>query len=325
MRYKVLVTAPYMQLVIDRFRHIFEAEDIELIVPPFQERFEEEELLGMVEDVNGVICGDDRFTERVLRAAPQLKVLSKWGTGIDSIDQAACKRLGVAVCNTPNAFSKPVADTVLGYILNFARQLPWVDRTMRQGTWSKVHSVALHECTLGVIGVGNVGKEVVRRATAFGMRVVGNDIVEMPVGFLTETGIEMVWREELLHEADFVSLNCTLNPTSFHLMSDAEFALMKPTAVVINTSRGPVIDEPALVRALQEKQIAGAALDVFEVEPLPADSPLLAMDNVMLAPHNANSGAEAWERVHQNTIRNLLEVLKGEVKWKREQTTCRLC
>jgi D-3-phosphoglycerate dehydrogenase len=229
------------------------------------------------------------------------------------------------VCNTPNAFSKPVADTVLGYILNFARQLPWVDRTMRQGTWSKVHSVALHECTLGVIGVGNVGKEVVRRATAFGMRVVGNDIVEMPVEFLTETGIEMVWREELLHEADYVSLNCTLNPTSFHLMSDAEFALMKPTAVVINTSRGPVIDEPALVRALQDKQIAGAALDVFEIEPVPAESPLLTMDNVMLAPHNANSGAEAWERVHQNTIRNLLEVLKGKVKWKREQTTCRLC
>ncbi len=324
MRYKVLVTAPYMQLVIDRFRHMFEAEGIELIVPPFQERFEEEELLELVEAVDGVICGDDRFTERVLRAAPQLKVLSKWGTGIDSIDQAVCKRLGVAVCNTPNAFSKPVADTVLGYILSFARQLPRVDRTMRQGTWSKVHSVALHECTLGVIGVGNVGKEVVRRATAFGMRVVGNDVVEMPVEFLTETGIEMVWREELLHEADFVSLNCTLNPTSFHLMSDAEFALMKPTAVVINTSRGPVIDEPALVRALQEKQIAGAALDVFEIEPLPVESPLLAMDNVMLAPHNANSGAEAWERVHQNTIRNLLEVLKGEVKWKREQTTCRL-
>jgi D-3-phosphoglycerate dehydrogenase len=314
-----------MQLAIDRFRHIFEAEDIELIVPPFQERFEEEELLGMVGDVNGVICGDDRFTERVLRAAPQLKVLSKWGTGIDSIDQGVCRDLGVAVCNTPNAFSKPVADTVLGYILNFARQLPWVDRTMRQRTWSKVHSVALHECTLGVIGVGNVGKEVVHRATAFDMRVVGNDIVEMPVEFLTETGIEMVWREELLQEADFVSLNCTLNPTSFHLMSDAEFALMKLTAVVINTSRGPVIDEPALVRALQEKQIAGAALDVFEIEPLPAESPLLAMDNVMLAPHNANSGAEAWERVHQNTIRNLLEVLKGEVKWKREQTTCRLC
>lgn len=325
MRYKVLVTAPYMQLVIDRFRHIFEAEEIELIVPPFQERFEEEELLGMVEDVDGVICGDDRFTERVLRAAPQLKVLSKWGTGIDSIDQAACKRLGVVVCNTPNAFSKPVADTVLGYILNFARRLSLLDRMIREGAWRKTDNIALHECTLGVIGVGNVGKEVVRRAKAFGMRVLGNDLVEMPSEFLAETDIEMTSKRELLCQADFVSLNCTLNQTSFHLMSDAEFALMKPTSVVINTSRGPVIDEPALVKALKEKRIAGAALDVFEVEPLPAESPLLAMDNVMLAPHNANSGAEAWERVHQNTIRNLLEVLKGKVKWKREQTTCRLC
>jgi D-3-phosphoglycerate dehydrogenase len=107
-----------MQMVIDRFRPVFDEEDVELVVPPFKERFEEEELLGLVEDVDGVICGDDRFTERVLRAAPNLKVLSKWGTGIDSIDQAACRELGVAVCNTPNAFSRPVADTVLGYILS---------------------------------------------------------------------------------------------------------------------------------------------------------------------------------------------------------------
>jgi len=314
MRCKVLVTAPYMQIVIERFRSLFEAEEIDLIVPPPKERFEEEELLELVADVDGVICGDDRFTERVLRSAPKLKVLSKWGTGIDSIDQVACRRHGVAVRNTPNAFSVPVADTVLGYALSFARRLPWLDRAMREGIWQKSPSVALCECTIGVIGVGNVGKEVVRRAIVFGMRVIGNDVVEMPSDFLADSGIEMMSKEELLGEADFVSLNCTLNPTSFHLLSDAEFALAKRSAVVINTSRGPVIDEPALVRALEDKQIAGAALDVFEVEPLPAESPLLAMENVMLASHNANSSIEAWERVHQNTIRNLLEVLKEKVK-----------
>jgi D-3-phosphoglycerate dehydrogenase len=116
-----------------------------------------------------------------------------------------------------------------------------------------------------------------------------------------------------LQQADFVSLNCTLNPTSFHLMSDSEFALMKSTAVVVNTARGPIIDEPALIRALQSEQIAGAAMDVFETEPLPADSPLLTMDNVMLASHNANSSPEAWERVHQNTVHNLLSVLEREL------------
>jgi D-3-phosphoglycerate dehydrogenase len=310
---KVLVTAPYMQMVIDRFRYIFEEKDIELIVPIVKERFNEQELLQWVTDVDGVICGDDQFTERVLKAAPKLKVISKWGTGIDSIDQAACKRLGIAVCNSPNAFSEPVADSVLGYILNFARRLPWMDRIMRQGHWTKLPSIALRECTLGVIGVGYVGKAVVRRATAFGMRVLGNDLVEMPFDFLAENQIDMVSKEELLQQADFVSLNCTLNPTSFHLIGDTEFALMKSTAVIINTARGPIIDEPALIRALQSEQIAGAAMDVFETEPLPANSPLLEMDNVMLAAHNANSSPEAWQRVHQNTVQNLLREIEKEL------------
>ncbi|MHC4207000.1 MAG: phosphoglycerate dehydrogenase, partial [Planctomycetota bacterium] len=266
-----------------------------------------------VADVDGVICGDDQFSESVLQAAPKLKVLSKWGTGIDSIDQEACRRLGIAVCNSPNAFSEPVADSVLGYMLNFARRLPWMDRVMRKGQWTKMPSIALRECTLGVIGVGNVGKAVVRRATAFGMRVLGNDLVDMPFDFLTETRIDMVSKEELLQQADFVSLNCTLNPTSFHLISENEFVLMKHNAVIINTARGPIIDEPALIRALQSEQIAGAALDVFETEPLPAESPLLEMDNVMLSPHNSNSSPEAWERVHQNTVQNLLDVLEKEL------------
>ena len=310
---KVLVTAPYMQMVIDRFRHIFEEKGIELIVPIVKERFEEQELLQWITDVDGVICGDDQFTERVLQEAPKLKVLSKWGTGIDSIDQEACKRMGVAVCNSPNAFSEPVADSVLGYMLNFARRLPWMDRVMRQGQWTKMPSIALRESTLGIIGVGNVGKAVVRRATAFGMQVLGNDLVEMPFDFLAENQIDMVSKEQLLQQADFVSLNCTLNPTSFHLISDNELALMKHTAVIINTARGPIIDEPALIRALQSEQIAGAALDVYETEPLPAESPLLEMDNVMLASHNANSSPEAWEHVHQNTVQNLLHVLEKEL------------
>lgn len=310
MAWKVLVSAPYMQTVIDRFRPVFEENDIELVIPPVDERLEEHELLRWVEDIDGAICGDDRFTERVVRAAPRLKVISKWGTGTDSIDQEACEELGIAVRNTPNAFSEPVADTIMGYILTLARQFLPLNRQMHAGRWEKLPGISLRECTLGVIGVGNVGKAVVRRALPFGVRVLGNDIVEMPPAFVEETGIQMVSKDELLRKADFVSLNCDLNPTSYHLIADREFALMKPSAYLINTARGPVVDEPALVRALQECCIAGAALDVFEVEPLPEDSPLLQMDNVLLAPHNANSSPEAWERVHQNTIRNLLEVLK---------------
>lgn len=311
---KVLITAPYMQPVIDRFRPVFDDHDIELIVPPVEERFEEDDLLQWISEVDGVICGDDQFTERVLQAAPRLKVISKWGTGIDSIDQVACEKMGIAIRNTPNAFSEPVADSVLGYMLCFARNLPWMDQAMRKGIWGKIPGRTLRECVLGVIGVGNAGKAVVRRAIAFGMRVLGNDLVEMSEDFLAETDIEMLSKEELLKQSDFVSLNCDLNPTSFHLMDDDRFGQIKSTAVIINTARGPIIDELSLIRALQNGQIAGAALDVFEHEPLPEDSPLREMNNVLLAPHNANSSPEAWERVHQNTIQNLLEVLEKNAK-----------
>ncbi|MHC4213530.1 MAG: NAD(P)-dependent oxidoreductase [Planctomycetota bacterium] len=309
MQFRVLITAPYMQMVIDRFRPIFEKKQIELIIPKTSERFEEEELLELVSDVDGVICGDDRFTDHVLSVAGRLKVLSKWGTGIDSIDQVSCRKRGVALYNTPDAFSAAVADSVLGYIINFARKLPLMDNSMKQGRWEKTINLALNECTLGVIGVGNVGKRVVKRAVGCDMCVLGNDLIDMPKGFLEDTGIEMVSRRELLERADFVSLNCDLNETSFHLMSDKEFDVMDSTAVLINTSRGPVVDEAALVGALRQGKISGAALDVFEVEPLASNSPLLEMDNVMLAPHNANSSVRAWEHVHENTVNNLLKGL----------------
>jgi D-3-phosphoglycerate dehydrogenase len=184
-----------------------------------------------------------------------------------------------------------------------------LDQAVKSGRWQKIPGRSLSECTLGVVGVGDVGKAVVRKARAFGMTLLGNDIVDVNHVFLAETGLNMVPLDTLLAEADFISLNCDLNPTSHHLINAETLALMKPDAVLINTARGPVVDEAALVAALQGGTIAGAALDVFEQEPLPPESPLLQMDNVMLAPHNANSSPTAWERVHWNTICNLLDGL----------------
>jgi D-3-phosphoglycerate dehydrogenase len=157
--------------------------------------------------------------------------------------------------------------------------------------------------------VGNIGKAVLRRARVFGMKLLGTDIVEIAPDFLLENGVEMTSLEDLLSRSDFVSLNTDLNPTSYHLINERTLACMRPEAVLINTSRGPVVDEAALIEALRLGRIGGAALDVFEVEPLPADSPLLGMDNVLLAPHNANSSPAAWKRVHANTLRNLFEGL----------------
>jgi len=308
--FTILFTAPYMIPSLDRFRPMLEKYGLELIVAEVKERLDEEEIIAYAGRFDGAICGDDRYSARVLEAcAPRLKVISKWGTGIDSIDQEACARLGIKIGNTPNAFTLPVADTVMGYILAFARRQPWMDRDMKKGRWQKLPGRSLSECTLGVIGVGNIGKAVLRRASAFGMELLGNDVVEVDPVFVRENRVEMTSLEDLMKRADFVSVNCDLNPTSHHLINARTLAWMRPESVLINTARGLVVDESALIAALQSGGIAGAALDVFETEPLPEGSPLLHMDQAMVAPHNANSSPMAWERVHWNTIRNLLDGL----------------
>ena len=304
------MSAPYMMSVLKDFRDEFERNEIELIVPEVHERLEEEQLFELIEDMDGVICGDDRFTERVLQKAKRLKVISKWGTGIDSIDLAACTRHGVRVCNTPNAFTDSVADSVMAYILAFARNAFRMDVAMKAGTWEKIQGHALCECTLGVIGVGNIGRAVARRAQAFGMTLLGNDIRTLDTAVSGTLGIRMLPLNDLLRTSDYISVNCDLNPTSRHLLNAATFSLMKPTAVVVNCARGPIIDELALTDALKNKKIAGAGLDVFEEEPLPLDSSLRTFSEVLLAPHNSNSSPAAYQRIHRNTINNLIKGLK---------------
>ena len=194
-------------------------------------------------------------------------------------------------------------------MLMFARQLIPLDRDMKAGEWKKRDAIALHECTVGIIGVGNTGRATIRRAKAFGPRILACDIETIPQEFIEETGMEVATQEEVLRESDFVSLHSTLNPTSNRMIGEKELAMMKPTAVIINTARGPLIQEAALVKALKEKTIAGAALDVFEVEPLPESSLLRTFDNVFLAPHNANSSFAARDRVNKLTVGYCLEEL----------------
>lgn len=311
-RYRVLVTAPYFKPEIERFAELFRRENIEILSPPVEERVEEEELLRLVGDVDGALCGDDRFTERVLAVAPRLKVIAKWGTGVDSIDREACARLGIAVRNTPGAFTDPVADSVLGYILCFARQLPWMTERMKQGDWVKTPARCLGECTLGILGLGRIGSAVALRARAFGMRVLANDVRAICQEESSAVGAEMVDKLTLWRESDFLSVNCDLNLTTDRLINGEVLAQMKRTTVLVNTARGPIVEEGALAEALLTGRLGGAALDVFEREPLPSSSPLRAMGNVMLAAHNANSSPRAWERVHGTTLSALFEELR---KW----------
>jgi phosphoglycerate dehydrogenase-like enzyme len=311
MTWKVLVTAPYILPVLDDFTDFFKKNDIDAIAADVDERMEEEELLPLMGDIDGVICGDDRFTNKVFDAAPNLKVLAKWGTGIDSLNVDEAEKRGIAICRTPNAFSEPVADSTLSYILSFARLGPWMDTQMKQGIWDKIPGRALNECTIGIIGVGDCGSAVLRRAATFGSKLLGTDIRNIGDDLIDLLGVEMVSLDTLLERSDFVSLHCDLNHTSDHLISTKALKKMKQSAILLNLARGPVVDEEALIIALQEGEIAGAALDVFELEPLPSDSPLKSMDNVMLAPHNCNSSPLAWDAVHWSTVNQLLAALKA--------------
>lgn len=309
-RTKVLISAPYLIPNFEKFRPVFHAVGIELTVADVVERLSSSQLLSFAGQVDAVICGDDEFSAEVLEAfAPRLKVISKWGTGIDSIDLESARRLGVVVRNTPDAFVEPVSDSVIGYVLCFARGLPAMDQSIKAGTWRKTPGWALHEQTLGVVGVGRIGRRVVEKAACFGMKLLGNDVVEIEPDFVRKHGLEMTTLHDLLARADYVSLNCDLNASSYHLADEAALAKMKQSAVLINTARGRIVDEQALIAALRANRLHGAALDVFEEEPLPADSPLREFDQVMLAPHNSNASPAAWARVHRTTIRHLLEEL----------------
>ena len=309
MKPKILVSAPYFLPVVERFRGVFNNYNLEIIVPEVHERLSEDELLHYVADISGTICGDDAYTRKVLDKAKKLKVISKWGTGIDSIDREYCSQIGVQVKNTPNAFTEPVADTTLGYMLSFARNLYFMDKRMKAGEWYKIPSHTLRESKVGIIGFGNIGQAVARRLIAFGTKIYAHDIRPLSLSSEMVGKVELVDKNRVFSECDYITLHTDLNPSSQNLINRNSIQIMKTGVYLINTSRGPVVREQDLIEGLETKKIAGAALDVFEFEPLPPNSPLLKMDNVFIAPHNSNSSPEAWERVHQNTIKNLIEGL----------------
>jgi len=308
-KFKVLISAHYLQRDIDLFRQDLLKHNIDFDMPDIKERLSEEQLLEIIGDYDGVICGDDYFTAKVLDRAKRLKVIVKWGTGLDSIDLEYARKLNIPVLNTPNAFTDPVADSVMALVLAFARDVIRRDKLMKDGVWLKTQGHSLVNKTIGVIGFGNIGRAVAKRAMAFGMNVVANDIRKISEDAIEEYGAKLVSKDDLLKKSDYVSLNCNLNETSYHLITKKEFKLMRPEAVIINTARGPLIKDDDLIWALENKIIAGAGLDVFENEPVPIDSPLLRMHNVILSPHSANTSPEHWMMVHKNSLKKLIEGL----------------
>jgi D-3-phosphoglycerate dehydrogenase len=310
--YRVLVSCPLILNAIDDYADVLDAYGVAYDVADVDQQLDEPELLDLLPDYDGILAGDDELTARVIEAAPRLAVIAKWGIGTDGIDFAAAEAHGVEVYNTPGAFADEVADVVTGYAVMLARDLHHIDREVREGNWYCPRGVSLTGRTFGIVGVGSIGSAVARRAAALGMDVLGHDVRPIPEDLQAETGIEPVGREELFERADVVSLNCTLNEATEGMVDADALDRLGPDGYLINTSRGGLVVEEDLVAALEADRLAGAALDVFEAEPLPEDSPLTDMEHTVLGSHNAQNTEEAVSLVHDRAVATLVEGLTGE-------------
>jgi D-3-phosphoglycerate dehydrogenase len=267
-----------------------------------------ERLIERIRDAELVINirSSCRFTAEVFASCPRLRLVSLWGTGTDNIDLPAAARHGVTITNTPGVSARSIAEHSLALLLAVARSIPKQDRAVREGTWPRGQGFELYGKTLGIIGLGAIGRRFAELGRAVGMRVIAWTLHPNPA-----LGFELVEFDQLLRESDVVSLHVRLSPDTRDLIGAREFSLMKPSAILVNTARGAVVNEAALVEALSTKRIAGAGLDVFTTEPLPAGHPLTELANVVLTPHSAGITPEALEAGLQLAVANVRSFLAG--------------
>lgn len=303
----ILVTCRQMQVELPRHRERIEHLGFEVVALELngRQQFTARELLQYSPRLVGIIAGDDQLDREFFDGAHELRTVIRWGIGMDSVDHDAARRHGVTVRNTPGVFGYEVADSAFGYILNLARGYIPVDAAVRRGEWPKFEGITLAGALLGIVGFGAIGREIARRASAFGMNVVTAD----PYVGTSNSGVSVVELDELLATSRFVVLACPLTPDTFHMINADRLALMRTDSFLVNVARGPVVVEADLVNALKGGQLAGAALDVFEVEPLPLDSELRTLPNVVLGAHNASNTREGVVRASQAAVDFLLEEL----------------
>jgi D-3-phosphoglycerate dehydrogenase len=288
--------------------------DCELIPSKPSDELSRAEVLELVREADGLVTGVEHPADAALMdAAPNLRVISAFGVGYDHIDIEAASERGIVVAVSAGCNEHNVAELAFTMMLNLAKRFPRYDREMRGGLWGYHNrddlGSELWGKTLGIIGLGRVGKAASLIAKGFGMRVLANDVA-WDITFANEHGISYVTLDALLQHSDFVTLHCPLTPLTRGLINERTLGLMKPTAFLINTARGPIVEEAALVAALREGKILGAGLDVFAVEPHP-NNPYLEMANVMLTPHIAGSSVEAIERMYILSLGNITNVLSG--------------
>ena len=313
-------TGPHFKLLADA--------GYECVVPDRSlDLWNNEVLTKAIQGFDAIIAGSEPYPASVIAASPRLRVLARAGVGFDAIDLKACDEHRIVVATTPGVNHHSVAEHAIAMLMAIGRGFPALDQEVRRCEWKRIPLPRISECTLGLVGLGRIGQATATRAVGLGMKVLAFDPYPS-ADFVKQYGITMVSLEELLSKSDFVSLHSPMTPQTKHMINDKSIATMKDGAVVINTARGPLIDEAALIRALKSGKLRAAGLDVFEVEPLPASSPLISMPNVLLSGHVAGMDNESHEdtwALGANIIIRLsrgdwpaecIQNLKGVTGWK---------
>ena len=309
-KYRVLVTAKAARDTAPDELAGLQGADVE-VVHSTRGGLSEAELTDLLPGVDAVWAGMDAYTARALAAADRLKAIVRWGVGIDTIDLEAATRAGVVVVNTPGLTTDSVADYAFGLMIDLARHLTETHTSLRGGRWAPIWGVDVWRKRLGLVGLGSIGKGMARRASGFAMTVVAHDPYVDPAA-ARELGVELMPLNAVLERADYVSLHANLTGETRGMIGDVELRRMKPSAYLINCGRGPLVQTDALVRALREGWIAGAAVDVYDVEPAPADHPLLSLPNCLTLPHGASSSIETARAINRECVDSILAVLRGE-------------
>lgn len=309
MNYSVLVTCPPMLGLINEFRHLFTEKSIDLHCPLVKQTLSVEELKELLPQFDGWIIGDDPANAEVFKAGHQgkLKAAVKWGVGVDNVDFKAAKELGIPITNTPRMFGGEVADVAVGYVIGLARQTFWIDREVRKGNWIKPSGTSLAGKTVALVGFGDIGRNTAKRLLAFDLKVIAYDPYFQAQDNLSQVE-SSIWPNRL-EEADFIVLTCALTADNYHLLNADIFAKVKPAVKIVNVARGPLIDESALIDALSSGQVHSAALDVFEIEPLPLDSPLRGFEQCIFGSHNGSNSVDAVRRASHQAIALLFDFL----------------
>ncbi len=315
---RVLITPTQLHELQGPYINLLNDAGLEIVTPPapWDHQLSEAELMVALKNVAATVAGSEPYTERVLQAHPQLKVIARVGVGYDAVDVPAATAHGVAVAISPGANHDTVAEHAFSLLLALTKHVTLADREMREGKWIRRITIPLRGQTLGIVGLGRIGKAMAQRGIAFGMKVIAHD-VQPNDSFCQTHGIAVVELNDLFRRADVISLHAPMFSATLNMLYDSTLALMYPTAYLLNTARGGLIDEAALFEALKNNKIAGAGLDVFAEEPPSQNHPFFALPNVVMTPHTAGTDSKSLLDMAALAAKAIVELAQG--RWPAEQ------